>query len=336
MLNLGLCARIAFSGAVCAALLAPIQASASETLRAFAQRLLVQAPGNFSNVRGTRKDSDDYYVRYVVSSVFARTCRQCTVTDQYAWTAHPENWYLEERWSTPKIWSQAKLSTYVTGQLSPILSAYALHKTGSKDYPTFTWSSAKGTFVYADVFQNGFTLRVGHDLVRSVHVLLAPSETELAALRAGVSSLVNSGVGSAPDNFESLRTGAGKRDAVGGMEYGINVSFGPMLRQCGVEDDSVNTLGMSDFSPKWTLSCQTPPMVGTLATLEEQVRAAMYDALPSGFTTTTGSLLGLDDYRWDYSYTQVAADIGGSFFTYGLPPGLVQFDVGIVHFLPKS
>ena len=109
-----------------------------------------------------------------------------------------------------------------------------------------------------------------------------------------------------------------------------------MLIKCSVTDASLNTLNVDDYSPKWTMNCETPPMVGTKALLEEPIRAAMQAALPAGYAPTTDrSVLFVDDYRWDNTEAQVAVDID-SFGTYSLPDGLVQINIGVIHFLPKS
>ncbi len=307
-------------------------APAAETLRAFVQRLLVVAPTNFSSFRGAPKGGEDYYSRYVVRTKLG-ACSGCKLTDEYSWTAHSENWYIENVWHS-KTLSHAKLASYVQAQLAPSLTTYSLKTAGSKDYPTFRWSSKKNTWVSVDMFNGGFTLRVGHDLKKPVHVLLAPSAPQLAALRAGASSFVSAGVGAASNNFESLRA-EGKKDILDDMEYDLYVPFGSMLPKCNVTDATVNTLKMDDYSPKWTMHCETPPMVGTKAELEELVRAAVQGALPSGFSPTTGSLLFIDDYRWDNSATQVAVDID-SISGFGLPDGLVQFNLAVIHFLPKQ
>ena len=328
--------RVAASAAFGFSLLATGSAGAAphaEPLRAFVQRLLVAAPTNFSSLRGAPKGSESYYSSYTVVTT-RNACPKCELTDEYAWTAHNENWYIENQWHGAKGSPQATLISYVTSQLTPSLKAYSLKTTDGKDYPTFRWTSTKGTWVYVHVYKGGFTVRVGHDVKKPVHVLLAPSVKQLAALRAGVSSFVSSGVAAASNNFETLRA-AGKKDVLDEMAYDLYVPFGAMLPKCQIVDASANRLNLADYSPKWTMNCDTPPMVGTKAVLEEQIRAAMQNALPSGFSPTTGRALFLDDYRWDNASTQVAVDVN-SVIGYELPDGLVQFSLGIIHFLPNQ
>lgn len=308
-------------------------APAPKTLRAFVQRLLVVAPTDFSSARGARKGGGNYYASYTVLARFG-ACTRCKLTDEYSWTGHKESWAIENEWHGAKGSSQAKLIRYVSSQLAPVLATFSLKKTGPADDPTFIWSDKKNRWVFVHIYNGGFTVRVGHDLVKPVHVLLAPTTQQLAELRAGVSNFVASGVAAATSNFASLRA-TGKKGLMG-IEHGLLVPFGPMLVKCSITDASLNTLNIDDYSPKWTMNCQTPPMLGTKARLEEPIRAAMQAALPAGYTPTTDkSLLFFNDYRWDNTDSQVAVDID-SFGSYNLPDGLIQLNVGVIHFLPKS
>lgn len=303
----------------------------SETLRAFVTLMLDQAPVNFANMRGAVKDKDVYQVRYSTKPQFNKTCVQCIIVDQFAWPGHVENWSLQQRWTGTD--TEAQVISTLTAQLTPVLKGYTLTKTGTKDYPTYTWrNGAKGLWVSVETFNGGFTPSIGQDLSKPVHVLKAPTAADIASLRNGVTNFVSLGVGPASGNFSTLR-GTASKDILGSPTYQLSVSFGSMLRECSITDNTVDTLKLgSDFSPKWNMDCSTVPMVGGKE-IESQVEAAMAAALPSGFTATTDKYLGLDDYRWDNTATSVAIDID-SFSSYTLPNGLVSYGVGIIHFLP--
>ncbi len=312
---------------------APTATPKTETLRQNVTLRLEQAPVNYANMRGARKDADVYRIRYDTLPQFDKTCYNCIIIDEFAWTGKAESWSLEQRWNTHK-WTTAQVQKYITGQLAPALKGYTLVKTGSKEYPTYVWhSGAKGLWVSVDMYNGGFTTRVGQDLPKPVHELKAPTPADISAMRNAVTNFMNLGIGPASNNFATLRT-TGKKDILGGMTYAPSVSFGSVLRNCRIDDNSVNVLGLDDFSPKWSMNCDTIPMVGAKADIEPQIKEAMAAALPSGFAVTTGKYLGIDDYRWDNSNTSVAADID-SFAGLELPNGLVSFGVGIIHFLPK-
>ncbi|HTU69612.1 MAG TPA: hypothetical protein VMF11_04750 [Candidatus Baltobacteraceae bacterium] len=302
-----------------------------QTLRAFVALMLDQAPVNYANMRGAVKDSDVFQIRYDTKAQFDKTCAKCIITDQFAWTGHPEHWSLEQRWNAKNM-TPAQVTAYVKAQLAPIIKGYALKTTGSKEYPTFTWrNGAKGLWISVDTYNGGFTPSIGQDLTKPVHVLKPPTVADIQSLRNSVTNFVSLGVGPASENFSTLRTNASK-DILGSPTYDLSVSFGSMLRDCSITDDTANTLNLSDYSPKWTMTCNTVPMVGGKE-IEAEVQAAMAAAVPSGFTPTTDKYLGLDDYRWDNTSTQIAVDID-SFSSYSLPSGLVSYGVGIIHFLP--
>jgi hypothetical protein len=304
-----------------------------QTLRAFVVLMLDQAPVDYHNMRGTRSDSKVYQTEYKTLPQFAATCHACTIIDEFAWAGHAENWSLQQRWYTHKM-TPAQVQRYVTAQLTPALKDYTLTKTGSAQYPDYRWANAAtGLWVSIDTFNGGFYPRIGHDVEKPVHVLKSPTAADLAALRNAVTNFITLGVGPASGNFATLR-GPGKKDVVGDMSYPLTVSFGSSLTDCNISDGTVNTIGIDDFSPKWLMSCQTMPMVGTKEDIQPVIHDAMAAALPGGFSVTTGKYLGFDDYRWDNNTSDVAADID-SFAGIELPKGLVAFNVGIIHFLPK-
>lgn len=305
----------------------------TQTLHQFVALMLLQAPADYAKMRGERKDADVYRIRYNPATQFAASCYKCVITDEFAWTGHAENWNLEQEWNAHK-WKPAQVQKYVADQLNALLKGYTFSKSDSKDYPTFTWhNGATGLWVSVETYNGGLRPRIGQDLAKPVHELKAPTPADITALRNAVTNFVTLGVPPASSNFTTLRT-TGKKDELGSMEYAPSVSFGAVLRNCRINDDSVNTLGLDDFSPKWIMNCDTVPMVGAVADIEPQIKEATAEALPSGYTVTTGKYLGIDDYRWDNSNTSVAVDID-SFSGFLLPKGLVSFGVGIIHFLPK-
>ena len=309
----------------------PAKTPAPQTLRSFVVQMLQEAPVDFGNMLGARKESASYHVTYATLAKFASSCASCKIIDEFAWTGHAENWSLEERWTTSM--SAAQVQSYLTSQLTPALKGYTLTKTGSGDYPVFTWRSTRGFWVSVETFNGGFEPRIGHDLDVPAHVLKSPTAADLQALRNEVTNFIALGVGPASDNFASLR-GTGKKDALGEMIYPLTISLGPGLTDCTVNDGTVNTVGIADFYPKWTMTCETVAMVATTAQIEPLIHDAMAAALPAGFTVTTDStVVGLDDYRWDNSGTQVAVEIE-SFASFTLPKGLTAIGIGIAHFLP--
>jgi hypothetical protein len=306
----------------------------SESLAHYVGSMLAVAPANFAAFRGTQRDRDVYQIRYNVRGARAKSCYKCVIADEFAWPQHAENWYFEDEWTAPKTMAHAKVVAYVNTQLNPLLKGYTRKKTGSDEYPKIVWNNgAKGLWVTADVFNGGFTMRVGHSLPKAAHQLLPPNAQDVAALRNAITNFITLGIGPASQNFATLRSNPHK-SILGTPDYDLSVTFGSLLRNCSISDASENTMGLDDYSPKWTMECQTVPMFGTVAQIEPQINSAIAAALPSGFSATTGKLLGIDDYRYDNVDTQVMADVD-SFAGFSLPHGLVSFGVGIIHFLPK-
>jgi hypothetical protein len=305
-----------------------------ETLRAFTANMLGAAATDYAKMRGKRTSAEVYKLEYALTLPAKARCAKCTITDEFAWKGHPENWFLEERWYA-KGMSGPAMMAYAKKQLAPIVAkGYVLTTTGSKDYPTLAWRNDRTRMsITINIFNGGFIARVGHDAAKTAHVLATPTADDIAALRNAVTNFINLGVGPASANFTSLR-GPAKPSIIGGADYTLSVSFGSLFRNCHISDASENTFKMDDYSPKWLMICDTIPMVGDNETIEAQIKSAMSEALPAGFSTTTGTTLGIDDYRWDNSTTQIAADID-EFGTFSLPKGLVSYGLGIIHFLPK-
>ena len=299
------------------------------TLRQMVASLLPQAPKNFAAMRGPKYDSDTYYVEYSVRPMPSGACASCKIYDQYGRGKYIENWYVQDRWTS--TYTTAKDEAYIKAQLAPLLSGFSLHRTVSYSYPTLIWRNAKNVWIYIDMYRSGFTLRVGRDLPKSVHVLLPPSKSQLADLQSASANVIRLGVPAANDNFATLRSSSAKKNIFGANDYGVTASFGAMFQPCTISNVA-SGFGYKDFQPKWSLMCRTISMAGTRASLEETVRAAVYNALPSGFTSVTdSSALLLDDYRWDNGDTLVSVSIS-SFED----KGVVSFEVWVTHFLPKK
>lgn len=299
------------------------------TLRALVTMLLPHAAKNFTAIRGPKYDSDTYYVAYTVPPMPSGACASCKIYDQYGRGKYVENWYVQERWTSTL--TTAKNEAYVRAQLAPLLSGFSLHRTVSYGYPTLIWRNPQNTWIYVDMYRSGFTLRVGRDLPKSVHVLLPPSKSQLADLQSASANVIRLGVPAADDNFATLRSSSSKKNIFGANDYGVTASFGSMFKPCTISNVATG-FGFKDFQPKWTMNCHTIAMAGTKADLEEPVRAAIYNALSSGFSAVTDpSALLLDDYRWDNSDSLVSVSLS-SFED----AGTVSFEVWVTHFLPKQ
>jgi hypothetical protein len=293
--------------------------------------LLAQAPHNFAALRLARVDHDTDFDRYATRPIGAH-CKSCKMYDEYARGSYKENWYVEDEFALPSSVVPAKIESLVLSRLRPMLSGFALHRTpvykGSK-YVVLRWRGPNGVWVQARTFVGGYTMRVGHDLAKPVHLLRPPTQAQLRQLADAAANMIRLGAPAAPANFEDLRTGAGTKDAFGDTDYTTSVSFGPMFRTCAISNVA-NSFGYKDFQPKWVLSCDTVAMAGTAAALKETVRAAVAGALPGGFNATTdSSALLLDDYRWDSQ--DVSVDVSST-----EQNGSVHFTISVYHYLPKE
>lgn len=297
-------------------------------LGAFVRAVLPHVANNFAGVRGAQYDSDTYYVAYKVVPKSV-PCTTCKIYDQYARLKYPENWYLSDQWNSK--WTTARTEQWVMTQLRPVVAGYSLHRTVSYSYPTLIWRNAANTWVYVDFYSKGFTVRVGRDLPKALHVLSPPSKVQIQQLGTATANLMRAALPDATNNFASLRAPGKKKDILGEDSYPLNMTFGTMIPKCDVSDVS-NGYGMKGFQPKWVLNCRTISMAGTKADLEETVRSAVYNALPSGYTSITdpGQLL-LDDYRWDNSDSALSVTIGSDTYE----KGIVSFSISIYHFLTK-
>lgn len=300
---------------------------AKVTLGTFVRSALPLASQNFGPVRGAKYRWDSYYVEYKASPK-AALCRACKIYDQYARGAYPENWYVDDNWNS--TWATAKNEAYVKAQLGPVLSGYSLHRTVAYSYPTLTYRNARNDWVTVDFYKGAFTVRVGRDLAKAVHVLSPPSKIQLQQLNSGASNLMRLALPDAVNNFAALRAPGKTKGILGEDTYPLNASFGSMFKTCDLSNVT-NGFGFKDFQPKWVLNCQTVSMAGTKAGLEEPLRAAIYDAIPGGYSSVTDpSALLLDDYRWDNTDSMVSVNLGSN-----ENKGVVSFNISIFHFLPK-
>jgi hypothetical protein len=297
------------------------------SLGTFVRSVLPMAANNFAAVRGTRYRWDTYYVEYKASPKGA-ICRACRIYDDYARGKYPENWYVDDRWNS--TWTIPKNEAYVRAQLGPVLSGFSLHRTVSYSYPTLTYRNPRNEWVTVEFYKDSFSLRIGRDLAKPVHVLNPPSKIQLQQLSSGASNLMRLALPDAANNFASLRAPGKTKDILGEDSYPLNASFGSMFKSCDISNVTKG-YGLKEFQPKWVLNCITVSMAGTKAALEEPVRAAVYAAIPAGFTAITDpSALFLDDYRWDNSDSLVSVNIGSN-----ENKGVVSFNISVFHFLPK-
>lgn len=303
--------------------------SDSRQLTFVVQTLLGQAPHNFAAMRLSRLDSDTDFTSYGVKP-FGTHCHACKMYDQYAHGTYKENWYVFDRWNLPSKMTPAKSEAYATQALRRVVAGFALHRTVSKydKYPTLLWRSADNRWVSIATSDDGYGIRVGHDLAKPVHVLLPPSSAQIKQLVNAAMNFIRLGAPAASSNFDSLRSASPAKNALGEDDYPLTATFGPMLRKCEVSNVT-NSLGFKNFVPKWVLSCDVIALAASEDAIKPVLHDAVEDALPDGFAATTDpAMLVLDDYRWDN--TDVSVDIGSY-----QSDGIVHFELSIYHYLPK-
>lgn len=294
--------------------------------------LLAQAPDNFAAMRLARNDYDTSFSSYKVKP-FGRHCRACTLYNEYARGTYPENWYVHDRWDLPGKWAPAKTQAYAVQALRSVVSGFSLHRTVGKysKYPTLLWRGSGNRWVMIDTYNGGYSIRVGHDLSKPVHVLKPLSQAQLSQLSTAIGNVIRMGDPAGASNFHDLLQGSPHPDIIGQDEYDLNVSFGPMFRSCSVTDVT-KSLGFKDFQPKWVLECKTVRMAGTAAQLRGTIHDAIANVLPSGYSVVTDpSELLLDDYQWDNRDSQQSIDVMSD-----ESDGVVNFTIEIFHFLPKE
>jgi hypothetical protein len=305
----------------------------SAPLATIVRSALVQAPGNFAAWRAGTKSSTSDGVTYKPSAAMKRVCPACDVTDEFATANSDERYALSFQWIVPSTWSRAQTIAYIQIHIGELVPAFtASQGTNDSGESWFDWSKGTPTeFVYVRTFTdksgNGFAVRVGHYLQKSVHYVpyARMSATQLDGLGKAVRNFVQLGVQNGSDNFLSLRGSATDKDKT---FFGTNVSFGELLTSCDVS--GVLFDHPSDGTSKWILSCTTPSFGGAKSDIEAVIHAAIVDALPGGFSATTNpTYLGLADYRWDRSSDAMDVEVTG----YDNHDGTFDYVVEVYHFL---
>lgn len=303
-----------------------------EQLAVVVGTLLAHAPENFSAMRLASDHYDTSYVSYKVKP-FGSHCRACTLYDEYARGKYPENWYVSDRWTLPGKWGPTKTEAYAVQALRTVLSGFTLHRTVREysKYRTLLWRGSGNRWVQIETFEGAYDIRVGHDLSKPVHVLRPLSQAQLSQLSTAIENVIRTGDPAGAANFADLRSGAPHKDIVGQDQYGLNMTFGPLMRSCDVTNVS-ESFGYKDFQPKWVLSCRTVGLAGTAAQLRGTIHDAIASVLPSGYTAVTDpNDLLLDDFAWENRDTQQSIDVMSD-----ETDGVVHFTIEIFHFLPKA
>lgn len=331
MIKSRICAALAIVFLLPGAAAARTQSDA-EQLAAVVGTLLSQAPDNFAAMRLARKDSDTSFVSYKVKP-FGTHCKACTLRDEYARGKYPENWYVSDTWTLPGKWAPPKAEAYAVQALRRTVSGFALHRTVGKysKYPTLLWRGSGNRWVQIETYEGGYSIRVGHDLSKPVHVLRPLSPAQLANFSRAIGNIIRLGDPAGATNFQDLRMGTPHKNIVGEDQYDLNVTFGPLIRSC--DATYVNdSLGFKDFQPKWVLSCETVGISGTAAQLRSTVHDAISSVLPAGYSAVTDpNEIILEDFAWESQDTQQSIDVRSD-----ESDGVVHFTISIFHFLPKE
>lgn len=294
--------------------------------------LLAHAADNFQSLRLGRTDQDADFASYASRKV-AGHCSACTIRDDYARAAYPEQWTLHDYWKSDKGSKIAANEAYVKSVLTPVLRGYTLHRTVSKygKYPTLLWAGAHNVWVRVAFGDSGYGLEVGHDLAKPQHAMRVPTSAQYGRLGNAFTALVRAATGAASQNFETLRGKPAGKDIVGDDTYAVSASFGPLFRHCAISN-VVNSLGYKDFQPKWTLSCSTAAMATTAETVKPLLRDSVESGLPEGYTQITdANALLFDDYRWDDADAMTSVGISCQ-----ENRGTVRSVITIYHFLQKK
>lgn len=240
-------------------------------------------------------------------------------------------------------WPIEKTEAYVKSQLAPLLTGFSLSRTTKsgvtgENVPTLVWRGPHNVWVEAEMYPRmaagivKVRVHVGHDLTKSTHVLSRPTRALLTQMRGAVGRIIRAAVPAAYGDFSRLR-GAVKNEDVAGHNYRVTASFGSAFRPCEVLDIAAR-MGQSwdrNSEPAWDMLCNTFPMLGARANLEEIVRSAISAALPSGFTSAADAKLHGYDYLWKNDKgVSVAIDWGDPH------EDVVGFTVRIMHSLPKQ
>lgn len=315
---------------------APLRTSADVAVpvKNMVRAALLQAPVNFVAWRAGVKGTGTGGVLFKPSSGMMLVCPTCSVTDVYAGANVDERYVLTFDWPVPKSSSRARTLAYIQQNVGALLPSFAATQgTTDSGESWFYWSkSTPNEFVYVVTYSSGsasgFEVRVGHLLQKNVHYtqyarLGATQRTDLAK---AVRNFVQLGVQNGSDNFTSLRGPATDKD---NNYFHTSVTFGEFMKSCTV-DGIFSTMTAKDGTAKWILECDTPSLGGSKSDVEEIIRAAVSDALPSGFTVTTDmKYLVLNDYRWDRSSDLIAVEVS----SYDNHDGTFDYHLEIYHFL---
>jgi hypothetical protein len=300
----------AFVFAACAAVLVTGAAPArvpivpSAPLSTIVREALVQAPGNFAAWRAGPKSSGADGITYKPSAALKRFCTASDLADEFATANSDERYALSFQWIVPNTWSRAQTIAYIQIHIGELVPTFTASQGTNDDGESwFDWSKGTPTeFVYVRTFTdksgNGFEVRVGHYLQKSLHYIpyARLSATQRDGLAKAVRNFVQLGVQNGADNFLSLRGPA--TDKVNNV-FDTSVAFGEFLKPCDVDGIYANEHASGGTS-KWILECTTPSLGGAKSDIEAVIRAAIVDALPSGFAVPTDpTYLSLSDYRWD-------------------------------------
>jgi hypothetical protein len=312
---------------------AHVAAAPSAQLSAIIRAALVQAPGNFAAWRSGTKSIASDGVSYKLSSALSRICPVCDVSDEYATANSDERYAVTFLWAVPSSWSRAQTIAYIQLHIGELVPNFTARQgTNDNDENWFDWRTGTPTqFVnvrtFSDKSGNGFEVRVGHYLQKNVHykpyARLTPVQRD--DLANAVRSFVQLGVQNGSDNFLSLRAGPPDK---GTATFGSSVSFGDFLKTCHVDGNFANEHASGGTS-KWIFECTTPSLGGAKSDIEAVIRAAVVDALPSGFAVTTDpTYLSLSDYRWDRSSDTMDVEVTA----YDNNDGTFDYHIEVYHF----
>ncbi len=305
----------------------------SAQLSGLVKSALSHAPANFATWRAGVKTADSDGVSFKQSMAFLRICPGCKVADEFASADSDERYVVTFDWLVAKSWSRAQTNAFIEQRIGELIPTFSGQQGTNDDGESwFDWTkSPLKEFVYVVTFAgtkgNGFEVRVGHYLPKSLHYtkyarLSAAQRTDLTN---AVRNFVQLGVQNASNDFTSLRGHATDKD---NNYFDANVSFGEFMTRC-VVDGIFSNESTSGGTSKWILECDTPSLGGSKSDVEAVIQSAIVNALPGGFTPTTDpKYLGISDYRWDRSSDTIAVEVSSS----DNHDGTLDYNIYIYHF----